>query len=213
MADISTVEMWWRGWGFGLSIAAPVGPIGLLCIRSSLQYGWKLGFAVGCGAALADAAYGAVAAFGLTAISDFLSSQSAILGWLGGLMMICMGVQAWKTTSPNELRTSSDNLPNTGLVKAVSSTFVLTITNPATILYFMTVFPAMGLAGNDSTSAAITLVSGVFIGSGSWWLLLSTMAGAFRDRIDFKWMTRINKLSGVCLFSFGGLILYQVIRR
>jgi threonine/homoserine/homoserine lactone efflux protein len=192
-----------RGLAIGFAIAAPVGPIGLLCIRRALAGGFPLGFLTGMGAAAADGFYGAVAAFGLTAISGFLVAQQ---GWLrlgGGLALIVLGVQtALKRPSARTAEAAGENL-----LGAFASTFVLTLANPATILSFVAIFAGLGLAdiggAERSTPGAVAVVLGVFLGSAAWWLFLAGVTAAFRRQIPERLLLWINRLSGIALAAFG----------
>jgi threonine/homoserine/homoserine lactone efflux protein len=189
----------WKGVVLGFSIAAPVGPIGLLCIRRSLADGRQAGLAVGLGAATADAVYGCVAAFGLTAISGFLMGQKFWLGFLGGLFLCYLGVRSF-TSQPAKREAQVEHHE---IVPAYLTTFLLTLTNPMTILSFVAVFAGFGLGSSPDYSAASALVVGVFLGSALWWLFLSTGVGLFRARINAVWMRAVNRLSGLIIFSFG----------
>jgi len=189
-----------KGLALGFSIAAPVGPIGLLCIRRSLADGPWMGFVVGLGAATADTVYGCVAAFGLTAISNFLVGQKLWLGLIGGLFLCYLGAKTF-------LSRPVDNGVTVGasgsFSRAYLSTFVLTVTNPMTILAFAAVFAGFGLGATSDYVTAAALVTGVFVGSAFWWLLLSTGAGLFRTRVTSTWMRGVNWFSGGLIFCFG----------
>src|SRR5881409_981452 len=132
-----------RGVAIGFSIAAPVGPIGVLCIRRTLAEGRLCGFASGLGAATADAVYGCVAGFGLTAVSNLLVSQQTWLRLIGGLFLCYLGVKSF-FAGPAQTAAA----PKSGaLAGAYASTFLLTLTNPMTILSFAAVFAGLGLGG------------------------------------------------------------------
>src|SRR6266511_6449745 len=166
----------YRGLILGFSIAAPVGPIGVLCIRRTLAEGRGMGLASGLGAATADAFYGAVAGFGLTTVSELLVRQEAWLRLLGGLFLCHLGLKTFLTPPAERAATVKSG----GLATAFVSTLVLTLTNPMTILSFVAVFAGLGLgAGTGSYSAAGFMVFGVFVGSAIWWLLLTTGVGWF----------------------------------
>ncbi len=188
-----------KGAAIGFSIAAPVGPIGVLCIRRSVADGARAGLATGLGAATADAIYGCVAAFGLTAISSFLVSQRFWLGLVGGAFLCYLGI---KTFLSKPVQESSDP-QNKRLLSAYFSTLVLTLTNPATILSFVAIFAGFGLGGSPDYQSAASLVAGVFVGSALWWLFLSSAVGMFRSRMSMTWMLAINRLSGCVIFAFG----------
>ena len=188
-----------RGFVIGFSIAAPVGPIGVLCIRRSVAGGARIGFATGLGAAPADAVYGAVAGFGLTVVSGFLVDERRWLQLLGGAFLCHLGLRAWRKKMGGG--TVSDG--GEGLLAAYASTFVLTLANPATILSFVAIFASIGLAVSPGAGAATALVGGVFLGSAVWWLILSQSAGWFRSRLSAIWMTAIDRASGLILMAFG----------
>jgi len=189
-----------RGLLIGFSIAAPVGPIGVLCIRRTLARGWAFGLLSGLGAASADAIYGAVAGFGLTFVSGFLLSQQKWLRLVGGLFLCYLGVRTLLRRPAERAAEATGS----GLLGAYLSTFLLTLTNPITILSFVAIFAGLGVAssGQDYGSAAI-LVLGVFCGSACWWLLLSGGVGLLRARVDARAMLWINRLSGLVILGFG----------
>lgn len=193
-----------RGLIIGFSIAAPVGPIGILCIRRTLADGRAAGLVSGLGAASADAVYGCVAGFGLTFISDFLIGQKFWLGLIGGLFLCYLGIKTLFSKPAEQAAKSEAN----GLLGAYGSTFLLTLTNPMTILSFAAIFAGLGLASaNANYSSAGILVLGVFIGSALWWLLLSGGVGFFREKFNADAMQWVNRISGVVISAFGILAL------
>ena len=202
------VAFFLKGIAIGFSIAAPVGPIGLLCIRRSLAGGQWIGLATGLGAATADAAYGLVAAFGLTAVSDFLVGQRFWLGLLGGAFLCYLGARTFAQKPAEQAAEARGD----SLLAAYASTFLLTLTNPMTILSFVAVFAGFGLGSSPDYLAATTLVIGVFAGSALWWLLLSGGVGLFRSRIGPAWMQAVNRLSGAVIFGFGVYALVTAAR-
>ncbi len=194
-----------KGLVIGFAIAAPVGPIGVLCIRRTLAEGRLIGFLSGLGAATADMSYGAVAAFGLTAIQDVLVRQQFWLHIVGGLFLIYLGVRTF-LTEPAQEAPVSDSLRNR--FSAYLSTLGLTLTNPATIISFTMIFAGLRLAETHGNYAsAAFLVVGVFLGSAAWWLTLSGVVGALRERFNVTWMVWANRLAGAVIFGFGVLAL------
>ncbi len=195
-----------RGLVIGFSIAAPVGPIGVLCIRRTLADGRASGLVSGLGAASADACYGFVAAFGLTFISTFLIDQKLWLHLLGGGFLCYLGVQTFRAPPAAPAQTSKTENPS--LVAAYTSTVFLTLTNPMTIISFAAIFAGLGLAGarGDYAAAAI-LVVGVFLGSAAWWLLLSGAVALLRSRIDLRALQWVNRISGGVIAAFGLIAL------
>jgi threonine/homoserine/homoserine lactone efflux protein len=194
-----------RGLIIGISIAAPVGPIGILCIRRSLRDGMWAGFIAGLGAATADAAYGAVAGFGLTTISGLLLRHRLLIGLIGGAFLCYLGAKAILSRPVDEPRPAKDR----GAAFAYASTLLLTLANPATILSFAAVFAAFGLGRAIDYPAAGSLVLGVFLGSALWWLFLSGGVNLVRNRVNSSWMRAANRVSGSLLIGFGLITLWR----
>ena len=195
-----------KGVGLGFSIAAPVGPIGLLCLRRTLAYGRLSGFVSGLGAATADACYGSVAGFGLTAIAAFLVRQETILRSVGGLFLLYLGIRTMLARPARQAADSADE----GLLKDYVSTLALTLTNPFTILAFAAIFSGLGIVRAQSHAAAGLLVLGVFLGSSTWWLILSTVVGASRSHFPPGRMRTVNRVSGLIVLGFAVEILVRV---
>ncbi len=211
----------WRGLVIGFSIAAPVGPIGVLCIRHSLASGRLAGFSAGMGAASADTLYALVGALGLTALSGFLVGQQFWLRLVGGLFLCWLALRILLHRPPPPVAVGEDRVhghgENTGkprprLLNVYLSTFGLTLSNPLTILSFAAVFAGLGLGGaGESTPAAALLVLGVFCGSAAWWLLLSSAAGALRSRLTPHLLRRVDLFSGAVILIFGAAILLSIV--
>lgn len=199
MPDEGLAGFWLRGVAIGLAIAAPVGPIGVLCIRRTLAQGRAVGLLSGLGAASADAVYGCIAAFGLTALSGPLMAQRQALSLGGGLFLVYLGLRTLRAV-PGEAGGSS---APTGLAAAYLSTFVLTLANPMTIISFAAVFAGLGLAAGGGGPAAAVLVAGVFAGSALWWLALSTGVSLAGRGLDAHGLTWVNRVSGGVLLLFG----------
>jgi threonine/homoserine/homoserine lactone efflux protein len=192
----------------GFSIAAPVGPIGILCIRRTLNQGKRFGLISGLGAATADAVYGGVAALGLSLLSSFLVDQHFWIQLLGGLFLCYLGFTSARSISPVE----SDQNPNArGMFWAYITTFLLTITNPLTILSFIAIFTSLGYVQESSGTSAPLLIIGVFLGSACWWLLLSSFIGIFRHMISKRIMLWINISSGFVLILYGAYSISRLL--
>jgi threonine/homoserine/homoserine lactone efflux protein len=203
----SGLDFWGRGVVLGLAIAAPVGPIGLLCIQRTLNGGQWLGLISGLGAATADAIYGCVAGFGLTLIAAFLVNQRFWLSGLGGLFLLYLGVRTFLAQPADKAAA----LHQTGLLSAYGSTLFLTLTNPMTILSFVAIFAGLGLVSNGGDYwAAALLVLGVFCGSAAWWLLLSGGVSLLRGKINQGALQWINRIAGVVIVGSGLLTLSQL---
>lgn len=197
-----------RGLIIGFSIAAPVGPIGVLCIRRTLAEGRTCGLFSGLGAASADALYGYVAAFGLTFISNLLVSQQEWLRLVGGVFLCYLGIKTLLTKPAQQPPSAAAG----GLLDAYASTFFLTLTNPMTILSFAAVFAGLGLAdtGGDYGAASV-VVLGVFTGSALWWLLLSGAVSLLRQRFTPAGLQWVNRIAGAVITAFGLLALLSAL--
>lgn len=193
-----------KGLIFGFSIAAPVGPIGILCIRRTLAHGWAAGLLTGLGAATADACYGCVAGFGLAGISGFLVGQQAWIQLFGGLFLCWLGLRAFLSGIDERGAAQSSGAAAMGYLSAL----FLTLTNPMTILSFAAVFAGMGLGRAASGPiAAGGLVAGVFAGSMAWWTVLSSVTSLLNGRMNATAMRWINRFSGAVLVGFGLIVV------
>jgi len=197
-----------RGLAIGFSIAAPVGPIGVLCIRRTLAEGRASGLVSGLGAASADGIYGCIAGFGLTFVSNFLVSQQVWLRLIGGAFLCYLGLKTlW--AKPAEQAASANGK---GLMGAYASTFFLTLTNPMTIISFAAIFAGLGLGSSSANYvSAGVLVFGVFIGSALWWLILSGGVGVFREKFNPRGLQWVNRFSGAIITGFGLLALLSAL--
>ncbi|MFI5206283.1 MAG: LysE family translocator [Candidatus Paceibacterales bacterium] len=190
-----------KGFIIGFAIAAPVGPIGILCIRRTLVDGRLAGFISGLGAATADMSYGAIAAFGLTFIQNLLVGLQFWFHMVGGLFLIYLGIRTFLAQPAQKavaIRSTS------GLLSLYFSTLGLTLANPATIISFAVIFAGLQLGNTHGNYySAFTLVLGVFLGSGAWWLTLSGICGYFREKFTPEWMVWVNRSAGVLIGGFG----------
>lgn len=197
-----------RGLIVGVGIAAPVGPIGLLCIQRTLNDGRRVGLASGLGAASADALYGFVAAFGLTLVTVFPVEQRLWLGLGGGLFLLYLGVRT--LLAPPALQAADAAQGSIG--RAYGSTFLLTLTNPMTILAFVAIFAGAGLAASGSAAGAALLVVGVFLGSAAWWTALTAGVSLARGRMTPRILQWINRGAGVLILAFAAYAIISTLR-
>jgi threonine/homoserine/homoserine lactone efflux protein len=202
------IEFFLKGLIIGLSIAAPVGPIGVLCIRRTLAHGKIVGLVSGLGAATADGIYGLIAGFGLTVITNFLIDQQFWIQMVGGFFLCYLG---FRTLTSKASFTQSDTQKK-NIINAFLSVLFLTLTNPMTILSFIAIFAGLGISSSASSIfSSVVLVIGVFCGSTLWWVILSSGVGLLRNRINNKSLTVINRLSGVVIIVFGVIALYGLL--
>lgn len=191
----------------GFTIAAAVGPISLLVIRRTLAEGRVVGLVSGMGVATADATYGAIAAFGLTAVTDLLVSGRQVLGVVGGVFLLWL---AWRTLRSVPSETAAETGPRRGLASAFLSTLGLTLTNPMTILSFAALFVGLGVTGGDLLGATL-LTAGVFAGSAAWWVVLTTGVAALRGRLTPAALRRVNLASGLLIGAFALVALASAV--
>jgi threonine/homoserine/homoserine lactone efflux protein len=187
-----------RGIMLGFAIAAPVGPIGLLCIRRTLAHGWRAGFVSGLGAATADTMYGLLAAFGITALATFQRPAAVI----GGFLLLWMAYQT-ATSIPQKVA-------NVRAGNMYLSTLALTITNPATILVFLSLFAGVSGVSALTSTDAVMLVIGVGLGSALWWFVLASIASWLGRDISTTGLQWINRISGILIGGFGIAALWSV---
>lgn len=194
-----------KGIVVGIVIAVPVGPVGVLCLRRTIFEGRLAGLVSGIGAATADAVFGAVAAFGLTFVSKSLLGYEGLLRAAGGFYLLYIGARALLTTPP---AAAGEQTRRETLFRDFFSTFILTLTNPITILVFLGIFGALGLGGARATLLlAGILVVGVWTGSFLWWLGLSIGVGMFRRSIEPRQLAWISRGSGAVLSLSGAALL------
>jgi threonine/homoserine/homoserine lactone efflux protein len=197
-----------KGLILGFSIAAPVGPIGILCIQRTTAYGFKSGLATGLGASTADGLYGAAAAFGLTVISTFLTKQQFSLKFIGGAFLLYLGLKMFFSKPAKHLA----SMPRKNLLSDYVSTFFLTLANPMTMISFAAVFAGLGVFSQGFGSACL-MVMGVFLGSALWWFVLSCGVASLEIGSNANLLKAINKISGsiiilFAIFSWAGVLKF-----
>lgn len=202
MIDLISANIWLllKGIGIGFAVAAPVGPIGLLCIRTTLERGRIAGLCAGLGAAVADTLFGLVGVLGLTVVRDLIDHQRFWLELGGGIFLVAFG--AHLAMKRPVLLTGGDEIP-ASLWADFVKTLLLTLANPTTIISFMAVFA--GVPGTARVPLALipVLVVGVFAGSAGWWLALSGMVSMIRHMISDRTMIWMNRVAGGILIVFG----------
>lgn len=201
------IELFVRALVVGYVVAAPVGPVNLVCIHRTLHIGRVNGFLAGIGGAMADGLFAIVAAFGLTAVSQWVTDHEGWMYLLGGIFMLALGVKTFFTVpKDHSLKADEGSVP-----QAMAGTFLLTITNPVTILGFATAFAAAGLTGDGSLGQASSNVAGVFLGSVLWWLTLAFLVGLLRGKLEARGLRLINQISGGAIAACGIWALFNVV--
>ncbi|KVL50305.1 LysE/ArgO family amino acid transporter [Burkholderia territorii] len=198
----------------GLSIAVPVGPIGMLCIQRSLSRGFRAGFATGVGAACADAIYGLLGALGVAGIVTAFPMLTVALKIVGGAFLVWL---AWSIARQAPAAPAAvHDAPRASVLRDFLTTFGLTLSNPMTILSFVGIFAALGpLSGTHEGTAGLTvasMVAGVFAGSATWWLCLSSATAALRTKMPLPLMHGLSRGSAVVIAAFGAIQLIAGMR-
>jgi threonine/homoserine/homoserine lactone efflux protein len=198
-----------KGILIGFAMAVPVGPVGIMCIRKTLTEGKLRGLIVGLGAATADLFYGCVAAFGLTVISDTLESQRIWIRLVGGALLLFLGIRTFRA-QPSDPK-SKFKIHSSGMLGSYLYTILITLTNPLTIFAFIAVFAALGLGIGLGYFSASALVAGVFIGSGLWFLLLSSGVILFRKKLDLAGLQWVNRIAGILIIISGVIAIVSLL--
>jgi putative LysE/RhtB family amino acid efflux pump len=206
-------ELFLRGMVIGFAIAFALGPIGLLVIRRTIERGWGYGLCSGVGVATADAAYAAIAAFGITALTEILTGIDRLLGIVGGAVLLVLAARALVAARTARATTSADGAPpdspgpsGSGAIGAWASMVALTLTNPATILSFAALFASLG-AGSAGAAGAAAIVAGVFAGSVVWWTLLTGFVAGLRARLTTRVIRAFNVVSALIIGAFGAVAI------
>ncbi len=196
-----------RGLAIGFAVAIALGPIGLLVIRRTIDHGWGLGFVSGIGVATADAAYAAIAAFGLTALTSVLVGLDRLLGIVGGLVLVVMAARGLRAVALARTVVAADGPARSGRRRgswagAWASMVGFTLANPATILSFAALFASIG-AGTGGAAGAALVVAGVFSGSAAWWAILTAIVVGLRARVTPEAVRGLNIVASCGIGAFG----------
>jgi threonine/homoserine/homoserine lactone efflux protein len=209
-----SAELFLRGLAIGFAVAFALGPIGLLVIRRTIERGWVVGFVSGVGVATADAMYAAIAAFGLTAVTELLVGADRLLGIAGGTVLLVLAARSLSVslaTDPSPLEAPGERGRMDGPLGAWASMVALTLTNPATILSFAALFASIG-AGTGGPAGAAAVVAGVFLGSIAWWALLTGLVAGLRARLTPRAVRWLNVGSAVLIGAFGMIAIALGVR-
>lgn len=197
-----------KGVFVGFVIAAPVGPVGVMCIHRTICQGKIAGYVSGLGAALADTFFGAIAAFGFGFIAGPLIDHNNWLRFVGGSVLCLIGLRSLlsRRAPPLATRDRKDLLSDFG------SAFLVTLTNPITVISFAAIYAAINIPHlGEQLRWGMALTLGVFAGAAVWWLLLTAVAGAFHGRVAERGIVWINRISGAIILVFGILLLISLL--
>jgi threonine/homoserine/homoserine lactone efflux protein len=195
-----------KGIAIGLLAAAPIGPVNILVIQQTLRHGRLSGLLTGIGAMMGDGVFAIITAFGISAVATFVLTNALYIQLVGALILIAMGLKTYRTRPRVDY---ADNKP-TIWTRTIASTFALTVTNPMTMLGFAALFAGVGGVGEGDFVSAGSIVAGVLVGSGLWWLVVSQGIGLIRRRIDDDILALINRISGTLIVFFGLAMLARL---
>lgn len=196
-----------KAWMLGIAIAAPIGPIGMLCINKTLEFGIKGALIVGLGAAFADGVYGMIAALGITAISQIMLNSSNILRLIGGIFLLYLAYKEFYSVN----KAKAANIKSKKIINQIISIFFLTLTNPMTILTFIGIFASIGSITTSSLDSIIVVI-GIFFGSMTWWLILGATVTTIKQKIPITWFEKVKLISCVILVFFGLFSILESIK-
>ena len=200
------IDVFMKCFILGIAMAAPVGPVNLLCLRRSMTIGQPMGFATGMGAATADTIYAAIAAFGITWVSDFLIHYQNIFQLLAGAIFLVVGISVLRS----HLKPQTDEPRPPSLFNAYASTVAITLTNPATLLAFLAAFGALNLGAETTEhTSAVVATGGVLMGSTVWWYVLSLLSARFQSKLTPKKIEAVNHIAGALLIVFALVLLVR----
>lgn len=197
---MSTTLIFLKAAAIGIAVAAPVGPMSLLCMRRTLTEGWTRGLATGAGIAIGDGIYAAVAALGLAGVSAFVLAWETQLHLAAGLFLIWLGLKTFFTKDDGRV---AEGRPAPSLAAAFLGSVALTLTNPPTIVMFAAVFTALAPTSGFEPTVALATVSGVVAGSLSWWLGVVAVVSGLRAALGRKVRLWIDRVAGVVLAALG----------
>ncbi|HYW42363.1 MAG TPA: LysE family transporter [Bryobacteraceae bacterium] len=203
LAAMTNAGLLARGVACGVIIAAPVGPVNVLCVQRTITKGWRSGLLSGLGSALADTIYGAVAGFSISFVIAFLISEVFWIRLFGGIVLIGLGVLYYFRSPASVQQRPPEETGHSDYV----STFFLTLTNPTTVLSFLAVLAALGLGHQRAWWLTFLVVFGIFIGSMVWWFILTGVVNRVRDRISGRTMLWVNRAGGLAIGTFGLITL------
>jgi threonine/homoserine/homoserine lactone efflux protein len=194
------VELLIGGILVGLMIAMPVGPVNILCIHRTIEAGWRSGVISGLGAAAADMLYGAIAGFSITLVVQFILREQFWIRFFGGILLVVIGI-SYFFKRPEPFDTQKQN--GRSAYSDLRSTFLLTLTNPTTVLSFLALLAALGMGDRRPWWSTVFLVAGIFCGSMAWWIVLSSIVNHFRDRFNDRILLLMNRIAGLAIGGFG----------
>jgi threonine/homoserine/homoserine lactone efflux protein len=198
-----------KGLLIGLSISAPIGPVGVLCIRRSLAFGRVSGWVTGLGAATADVICGCAAGFGMNSVAGLLTGAGPWLGGIGGVLVCLMGLGIC-FRPPGGAKTKEP--VGTGILPVYGFALFVTLINPLTLLSIVAIFSGLGIGVTTDRPGTAVFIAGLALGAMLWWYLLSQAATMVRAKVSEGWMRRINLFSGLAILALGAHLVVSALK-
>ncbi|MEZ5774684.1 MAG: LysE family transporter [Hyphomicrobiaceae bacterium] len=198
-------ELILTGLGIGLIVAAPVGPVNVLCIQRALERGFWGGLAAGLGAVIGDGLIALFAAFGITAITGAIAAHKPLIKVIGGGVLVLFGLKLFFTRPTLNGNGQARSNAGGNMLLTIPQTFFLTITNPGAVLGMLGIFGSLGtaLGGIEDYDEALIVVAAIMVGSTLWWAALAGIISRIRHKLTERSLRLINQVAGIVLMGFG----------
>lgn len=183
---------------FGFMLAAPIGPVGLLCIQNVVTFGFWEGLSTGLGASIGISLYGLIIALGLTTITTLTLTYATAIKITGAIILIALGIKDLLTTPDARIKEANDTFS----IKTIGTTLLLTLTNPMTIVTFISLLPTLGCTAGSSSIESLSMLASIFVGSMVWWIILSFAINYAKRYVSDKILSKVSTASGVALIAF-----------
>ena len=194
------LHLFFKGLITGFLMAAPIGPIGILCIRGVLLHGKRRGFVIGLSGSIGDIFYSTAAAFGVKIVYDFIVAHQPVMRLAGGILLLSAGIVIYR----NQLKENALEKNKIGEKGIFASTLLLALTNPLTLFGYVAAFSAIGVSKVITDNGSILLlIIGAYCGSFLWFSLLIILSYKFKEKVTTFGVAVINKVAGVLLIICG----------
>ena len=205
---MTSYHFFFEGIIFGILVSAPLGPIGVLTIQRTINKGRNSGIFTGLGALTADTFYAALAGFGVAIITDFIESHQVSFRIIGGIILLLLAYKIFSTNITEQVK--NRKLGRTNYFSDFISTFMLTLSNPLTIIFFGLVYASIGIKNSFDMQSLLSLIIGISTGAAIWWLGLVSIISIFKDKFRLRQLWWINKITGILIAIFSVFIIVSV---
>ena len=203
----------WEGFIIGIAVSVPLGPLGMLCIKRTVNKNWKSGFLSGLGIAASDVLYAIIAGFSLTIIIDFIRSYEIYFKILGASMVVLLGLYIFFSNPAKDIQ--KYRRKGNSYLQDFLTAFLLTVTNPLSVFVFVAIFTSYSLVLELSQLfEALLIIGGIFIGGATWWFILTGLANLFKHKLTISTLWWANKIIGLGVILIAvGLFIYLLFKK